>query len=147
MTIQIANQQKLLPIDRKALRAICTAMLRQHHCDADLSLCYVDDRAIRQLNTRYLGRDDTTDVLAFPLDDDDDPPPAPDATRMLGEIVVSAETAAREAAARGLPPHAELALYTIHGLLHLLGYDDQTPHDTARMRQAEQQALEAAGLT
>jgi len=138
MTIQIANRQKHAAIDRKALRALCTRLLRRHGSDADLSLCYVDDAAIRELNERYLGHDGATDVLAFPLGGG----PGPD--RLLGEIVVSVETAVAEAARRGIPAEAELALYTVHGLLHLLGYDDRTPADRRRMRRAEREALAEA---
>jgi len=135
MTIQIANRQKHAAIDRKALRALCTRLLRRRGRDTDLSLCYVDDAAIRELNERYLGHRRATDVLAFPLGEG----PGPD--RLLGEIVVSAETAVAEAARRGIPADAELALYTVHGLLHLLGYDDQAPADRRRMRRAERAAL------
>ena len=140
MTIDIANQQALSPIDEAGLRALCARLLRQHGKATGLSLCYVDDAAIRALNAQYLGRHDTTDVLAFPLADGTDPDEP-----LLGEIVVSVETAAREAAARGLPVAAEIALYTIHGLLHLLGYDDHEPDDTARRREAERQAMADAG--
>jgi probable rRNA maturation factor len=142
MTIDIANQQDIAPIDEDGIRTLCSQTLRRHQTGSSLSICYVDDRAIQVLNARYLDRDESTDVLAFPLDDDldgDEP--------LLGEIVVSAETAAREAQARGIPIEREIALYTAHGLLHLLGYDDHEPDDTARMRDAERQALEEAGLT
>ena len=111
MTIEIANRQRLAPLDRKTLRALCEAVLRQHGADAGVSLCYVDNASIRGLNARFLQRDEVTDVLAFPLDDG-----------------------------------SEIALYTVHGLLHLLGYDDHTPGETQTMRQAEQDALAAAGL-
>ena len=141
MTIDIANQQDLAQIDEDDIRAVCARLLSQHGQAGGLSLCYVDDAAIRELNVRYLRRDEATDVLAFPLDDDTDPDEP-----LLGEIVVSVETAVREAAARGIPVGAEIALYTIHGLLHLLGYDDHEPDETARMRDAERQAMEAAGL-
>ena len=140
MTIDIANPQDLSPIDEDGIRTLCTRLLRQHGQDRGLSLCYVDDATIRGLNVRYLGRDEATDVLAFPLDDATD---AEDP--LLGEIVVSVETAVREARARGLAVEAEIALYTIHGLLHLLGYDDQGPEDTQAMREAEQHAMTAAG--
>jgi len=140
MTIDIANQQDLSPIDEDGIRTVCTRLLRGHGVEAGLSICYVDDAAIRQLNAQYLDRDETTDVLAFPLGDETDPGEA-----LLGEIVVSVETAVREAAARGLPVGSEIALYTIHGLLHLLGHDDREPDDAARMREAEREALEAAG--
>ncbi len=140
MAIDIANQQSLSPIDEDGMRAACTRLLRAHGAEAGLSICYVDDAAIRQLNAQYLDRDETTDVLAFPLGDETGP-----GEPLLGEIVVSVETAVREAAARGLPVGSEIALYTIHGLLHLLGYDDREPDDAARMREAEREALEAAG--
>ena len=142
MSIQIASHQRLAPIDRKALRAVATRLLRNHGKPPDLSICYVDDDAIRDLNARYLGRHDTTDVLAFPLDGG----PAPEGASPLGEVVVSVETAIAEAARRGIPAEAEIALYTIHGVLHLLGYDDHDPEDTKEMRRAEQEAMEAAGL-
>lgn len=141
MTIDIANQQDLATVDEDGIRSLCARVLRHHDVEAGLSIAYVDDAAIRDLNRQYLGRDETTDVLAFPLGDATDPDGP-----LLGEIVVSAETAARESGARGLPAEAEIALYTVHGLLHLLGYDDHGPEATARMRQAERQALDQAGL-
>lgn len=142
MIIEIANRQRLAPLDRKTLRALCEAVLRQHGADAGVSLCYVDNASIRGLNARFLQRDEVTDVLAFPLDDE----AAPEGPRLLGEIVVSVEKAIGEARERGLEVGSEIALYTVHGLLHLLGYDDHTPGETQTMRQAEQDALAAAGL-
>ncbi len=144
MTIAIANRQRLVPLDRKALRALCIRVLRAHRVEADLSLCYVGDAAIRALNARYLGRDEPTDVLAFPLEDGNSPH-SPD-ERLLGEIVISAEKALAEAKRRRIPVAREVALYTAHGVLHLLGYDDHTPADRRRMRRAERAALAVAGL-
>lgn len=142
MTIDIANPQRLTAINRTTLRALCAHVLDEHEVEADVSLCYVDNAAIRELNARYLGRDEATDVLAFPLDDE----ATADEPRLLGEIVVSVEKAIAEAAERRLPVEAEIALYTVHGLLHLLGYDDHSPEDTARMREAEREALAHARL-
>jgi len=142
MRIEIANHQKLLPLDRKAIRSLCRQVLADHGREAGVSICVVDDAEIRRLNARYLGRDEPTDVLAFPLEDDfatgDEP--------LLGEVVVSAERAIAEARRRNLPPHSELALYVAHGLLHLLGYDDHDAAERRRMRGAERAALERAGL-
>lgn len=179
MNIAIANRQRLAPIDRKTLRAICTRLLRDHGRDADLSLCFVANAEIRTLNTQFLGRDEITDVLAFPFDDDvsgrvaqpplrqaqgrlsavsgrgsvrvAQPPPAvssgpPEGDRLLGEIIVSIEKAIAEAGKRRIPVAREIALYTAHGLLHLLGYDDHTPADRRRMRRAERAALVAEGI-
>ncbi len=142
MTIDITNKQQAARVDRKALRALCANLLRQHNVEADLSICYVDNPTIREMNARFLDRDGVTDVLAFPIDDE----PGPDGTRLLGEVVVSAEKALLEAEERGLPVEQEVALYTAHGVLHLLGYDDHDPEDTAAMRQAERQALAGVGL-
>ncbi len=142
MKIEIANRQKLLPLDRKAIRSLCRQILDDHDCDQGVSICVVEDDEIRDLNSRYLGRDEPTDVLAFPLDDDFPPAHQP----IIGEVVVSATRALEEARKRDIPPERELALYVAHGLLHLLGYDDHSPADRRRMRRAERKALRRAGL-
>jgi probable rRNA maturation factor len=142
MTIQIANCQRLAPLNRRALRAACRRLLTAHGQEADVSLCYVDNAAIRELNRRYLRRDAATDVLAFPLRGG----PGPAEDRLLGEVIVSVEKALTEAHQRKIPVEAEIALYTIHGLLHLLGYDDRTPSQKRHLRLRERQALAESGL-
>lgn len=142
MTIAIANRQRLAPLDRKSLRGLCRRLLLEHEVQADLSLSYVDNAEIRALNARYLGRGHVTDVLAFPLLNRAEPA----ALRVLGEVVVSVEKAIAEAERRRIPVAREIALYTAHGVLHLLGYDDHEPAERRRMRRAERQALAAAGL-
>ena len=99
-------------------------------------MAIVSDREMRRLNREYHGVDEPTDVLAFPLG-------GPAAPGLLGEVIVSAETAAREAARRGLPFAREVALYALHGTLHLLGYDDHVPADRRRMRRRERALLAA----
>ncbi len=89
----------------------------------------VDDRTIHQLNRRYLDHDYPTDVLSFVLEE------GPGTVE--GEIIVSGDTAAASAPGYGWPAQDELLLYVIHGMLHLVGYDDKSPADAARMRQAE----------
>lgn len=142
MTIQFANRQRLARLDRKTLRALCQRLLAEHGLDADLSLCYVDNAAIRELNRRFLDRDEATDVLSFPLQGG--PGPAGDA--LLGEVVVSVETAIAEARRRRVPVESEIALYTVHGVLHLLGCDDRTPSQKRAMRLRERRALAGAGF-
>jgi len=114
---------------RRALEAI--------DLSAGLSLVLVDDAEIRGLNARFLDHDWATDVLAFPYDDA--PPDAPD--RIVGEVVVSVETAAREAAVRGLPLSRELLLYVVHGCLHLQGMEDATDEGRAAMAAAAERVL------
>ena len=104
-----------------------------------LSVAVVDDRQMHELNREYHGVDDTTDVLAFPLES---PIALPGEQPLLGEVILSAETAQREAARRGFAYEREVALYAIHGTLHLLGYDDHRPDDRRRMRRRERTLLD-----
>ncbi|MEJ5329783.1 MAG: rRNA maturation RNase YbeY [Desulfobaccales bacterium] len=106
--------------------------------EADLSLTLVSDRAMAALNRRTFGRRGPTNVIAFPLDAPAGPeePPAPSASgppRVLGEVVISLETTVRQAQEAGWPWEELLDFYLIHGILHLLGYDHETPAEEAAM--------------
>lgn len=121
-----------LPLDR--LRRVARLTLNALGCSqADLHLIYVDDREIRGLNRRFLGKNRPTDVLAFDVDEEG-PVPLP------GEIVISWETARRQAKRLGHSLEEELSLLTIHGLLHLVGYDDGAPLE-ARLMHTRARAL------
>ncbi len=112
-------------------------LFRDHGARGTVSVAVVDDEEIRKIHREFLGVDEATDVLSFRLDSAC--PGTHDDT--LGEIVVSAETALREARKRGLPPERELALYAIHGALHLVGWDDLTAKDRRQMRLMERKYL------
>ncbi len=121
-------------------RRALTYVLRQHACRAArLSVALVDDRRIAELNQRYLAHPGPTDVLSFDLSD------TPTAGGPEGAIVLSWETAAREAERRGHALLAEAVLYAVHGTLHLLGYDDHTRRHAARMHAEEDRILTALG--
>jgi probable rRNA maturation factor len=105
-----------------------------------LSLAVVDSREMIRLNRRFTGRRGPTDVLAFPLAD------GPSPGRIVGEIVVNASLADREARARGAQPIHELALYALHGALHLAGYDDHHPQGRSAMYSREERILTRAGI-
>jgi len=92
-----------------------------------VSVAIVDDARIRELNRRYLGRDTTTDVIAFEAEDEPD--------RRAGEVIVSADTALRQAEEYGHSHQRELCLLVAHGVLHVLGYEDYD--DDARTRMLE----------
>ncbi|MFQ5989410.1 MAG: rRNA maturation RNase YbeY [Candidatus Methylomirabilales bacterium] len=111
----------------------------------EVSVVLVDDRAIRRLNRLYLNHDRPTDVLAFPQQQGL-PSPQP---HLLGDVVISVETAARQAKAHGHSLAQELAMLLIHGILHLLGYDDSTPATRRRMwaEQARLLALSSKPLS
>ena len=100
--------------------------------DAELGLVLTGEEEIRRLNRQFRGVDEPTDVLAFPLEGD--PPfPSPDGRRHLGEVFISLPRAKAQARAYRHPLKQELALLVAHGLLHLLGYDDQEPRAKRRM--------------
>ncbi len=132
--VDIHDGQDHVAVDRRRIRRLVRRILRDADAaDRSVSVAVVDDAAMADLNRRHRRRRGTTDVLAFPLGDETDA----DEERLLGEVVVSGELAAREAASRGIAPGKELELYVAHGVLHLVGYDDQTPDERHKMRQAE----------
>jgi probable rRNA maturation factor len=138
--IAIANPQEVVEIDRRRLRDIVRVVLEgEGAADAEISLAFVDSATIHLLNKRYLGHDEPTDVLSFPLSE-------PGAKRLAGELVIGAEVAKAQAVSRGHPVEAELALYVIHGLLHLCGYDDKTAEHATAMRERERHYLGICGL-
>ncbi|MDP2313031.1 MAG: rRNA maturation RNase YbeY [Pseudomonadota bacterium] len=109
---------------------------------AELSILLCDDEFIRGLNAQWRQKDEPTDVLSFAMGEGDDADLNPD---VLGDIVISVETAARQAAALGLTLDQEMRVLLVHGLLHLLGYDHVEPEDAPEMRAREAELLTALG--
>jgi len=105
-----------------------------------ISIAVVSDPEMARHNVRWLRHKGPTDVLTFDLGGD------PSAGMLDGEIIVSRDTARREALHRGHPTAQELALYVVHGVLHLLGHDDHRPADRRRMRAAERAVLASMGM-
>ena len=101
----------------------------------EVSVAIVDDSEMRELNNRYLAHDYETDVLSFVLDVD------PDLGLLNGQLVVSADTAAANAAEFGSTLQEELMLYVAHGALHLVGLDDTEESSRAQMRAREREFL------
>ena len=108
-----------------------------------LSIAVVSARAMRALHREFTGRPGPTDVLAFDLDSDRR------AGRLDAEVILCADVARRQAATRGgtlQAARAELALYLVHGILHLAGYDDHAPRQFVTMHLREDELLERLGL-
>jgi probable rRNA maturation factor len=138
--IAIATPQEVVEVDRKRVREIVRAVLDgEGKADAEISLAFVDNQTIHTLNKRYLGHDEPTDVLSFPLSE-------PSAKRLAGELVIGVEVALAQAQERGHDVRQELALYVIHGLLHLCGFDDKDDAAAREMRRRERHYLAALGL-
>jgi probable rRNA maturation factor len=109
--------------------------------DAELSVLLVDDAAMQALNQRHRGKNRPTDVLAFPVDEK----PVRGAPRILGDIVISLETALRQARSRKRALVPEVRFLLAHGLLHLVGYDHATRIQKRRMDSATRRLVRAAG--
>jgi probable rRNA maturation factor len=137
--VLVANEQATLTIDEARLVAAVQAVLADSDFQsAYVSIAVVDDPTIHGLNVQYLGHDYPTDVLSFVLEESAD--------RVEGELVVSADTALREAQDAGWSPQDELLLYVLHGTLHLVGYDDHEPTDQVAMYATEAHYLQCLGI-
>ena len=128
---RVPGGRRRLARDLKRLVTHAAALAQR---EMEVSFAVIDDLRMRQLNNEYLSHDYATDVLAFPMADE---------PVLMGEVLISADTARREAARRGHPAYHELLLYAVHGVLHLIGHDDHDPAQRRRMRRAERAALAA----
>jgi len=139
--IQITSNQKRVKLDRAGLRRDVRKILELLGTgQQELSLMIVDDEGIRTINRDYLRRDRPTNVIAFSLTEGDFGDVNPG---VLGDVVVSVETASREAREAGIPIEDVILYLILHGILHLAGYDHEGPKGIARARimSAVQQAV------
>jgi len=137
LLVHVENRQKRR-VDRPRLERIAQMAMAAEGCpsDAELSVVIGDDEWIQDLNRTYLTRDAPTDVIAFPQD------MAPtDRVPLLGDVAISAETAARQAERLGHSFEEELSILLIHGILHLTGWSDETPAKRRRMMQRTAELL------
>ena len=141
MSIDIRSLQGKIKVNKKEIRKCAEFVLKAMDEDAsELSLLFVDDSYIKKLNRKYRGVNSSTDVLAFPMREGKG---FSRDSLILGDVVVSAETAKREAEKRNVSIQKEMRLYVVHGILHLLRYDDKNPGDRKRMKAKELELLEA----
>jgi probable rRNA maturation factor len=153
MTVEVfaADEQSAQPVDTLGLVRLAKAVLAAQgvKSDSELSMLFVDETAMAELNKRFLGKDGPTDVLAFPIDDEiAEPGRAPDGSSsgpdrpgmelneipmLLGDVVICPKVAARNAAEHGKSVEDELALLVVHGALHVLGMDHAAPEEEAAM--------------
>ena len=141
ITVEVADEQQAHAVDHARLKKAVRLVLKDAGIErGEISIAIVDDARMHALNRQYLQHDYPTDVLSFVLEHDEA------AKSLDGEIVASADYAAREAPRYGWTADDELLLYIIHGSLHLVGLDDQTPEGQAAMRAAEAKYLATFGL-
>jgi probable rRNA maturation factor len=113
--------------------------------ECQLSVVVTGDEDVRRLNREFAGEDRATDVLSFSLREGE-AFAEPDATARLGEVVISYETAERQACDADLGTEDELAHLLVHGILHLLGHDHAEPEEERRMRARERSVLGSVGF-
>ena len=131
MKVYFSNRQKALPLSQKAARQIAKEVLALEGATCqDLSLYFVTSEQISQLHEEFFNDSSVTDCISFPIDDE-----------TLGEVFVCPQTALDYCAKHGGDPYEETALYIVHGLLHLLGYDDLEAQKKRIMRKKEKKCM------
>ena len=140
MEVWVTNLQNKIAVEPNFIRDIVSEVLRLegHRNPPDVSVALVDNTYIRMLNREYRGTDQPTDVLAFPMEPDRDGSGEP----ALGDIVISVERAREQARQFRHPLRREVALLAVHGLLHLLGYEDETEAGASAMWSRQKTLLE-----
>lgn len=149
------NAQEKIPLTyavkmlvRRAVEA--TLDYEQYGNRAEVSVTFTDNEGIRELNQRFRGIDRSTDVLSFPLFDYEggEEPPVDELVGMLGDIVISLETAQAQAEEYGHSFAREVAFLCVHSMLHLLGYDHETgEEDELEMRRRQTEIMDRMGLS
>jgi len=133
--IIVSSSQKAMRVPRKRIARLARFVAEREQVRlAEVDVAVVGEREIAGLSRRFLGRGHPTDVISFDLSEG---PPG----GITAQIAVCGELAVREAPLRGLTPARELMLYVVHGLLHLMGYDDTTVRGAARMHAREDELL------
>ncbi len=106
--------------------------------DSEISIVIADDEEITLLNRQYFQRQGPTNVISFPMEAEKSESGQP---RMLGEVVISADTAKRHAAAAGIPTEEEIFFLLVHGALHLVGYDHEGPAGERKKMEAKEKEI------
>jgi probable rRNA maturation factor len=136
----LKNHPSELPIELIDTTAHAALAHQSAPPESDLTIVLSNDAQLQELNLQWMGIDAPTDVLSFPSEETD----PETGSRYLGDILISLETAARQASTH--PLKAEVQLLVIHGILHLLGHDHANPAEKARMWQAQAEILAQLGL-
>lgn len=151
VNISVKQKHIKLPAGTKLLiRKACTATLEfENFTDsAEIDVSIVNDETIKEMNSHFRNIDSSTDVLSFPLGENGEYDTNPETgAKMLGDVVISADTAVAQAELYGHGLEREIAFLTVHSVLHLLGYDHVNGGlEKTVMREKEEAVLDALGL-
>ena len=135
MDVTVVNLQRKIVLDTASLVDFCESLLNaaEEANGRNASVAFISDRRMKELNSFFRGKDSTTDVLSFPHEPDE----FDTDKNNLGDIVISADQAARQAADNGLTLEVEIKQLILHGLLHLCGYDHETDNGEMNKRELE----------
>lgn len=142
MDVTVVNLQRKIVLDTSSLVDFSESLLSaaEEANGRNASVAFISDRRMKELNSFFRGKDSTTDVLSFPHEPDE----FDTDKNNLGDIVISADQAARQAADNGLTLEVEIKQLILHGLLHLCGYDHET--DNGEMNKRELQLRDKLGI-
>ncbi len=140
MNIHIENRQKAVKLDLRRIRRVIRQLRDSLSCsDQEVSLLFVDNEQIREINRQYLQRDHATNVISFSIREGECGHINP---HVLGDIVISTERALQDASSGDIPFNDQIDFLLIHGLLHLLGYHHEGDDETEAIRmQRKEDAL------
>ena len=139
MEVLIDNRQSRHKISLKKIKQTAQVILSALDCpDSEISILIVDDPQIAELNQQYLNREGPTNVIAFAMREGEFSDLSP---HLLGDVVISADTAAREAQIAATSMEQRFNELLVHGILHLMGYDHETSDDAARVMEQKSQEL------
>jgi len=139
MKLNIINLQKLHFIDKNRVKKLISSILKVEKKNAELNLVFTDNKKIKKINKTFLGHNFATDVISFAYNN------ASLENNISGEIIISVEMAVKLAQKLKCTIEGEIALYLVHGLLHLLGYNDKLKRDARKMHQREKELLSMYG--
>lgn len=142
VTLYLRNATRNTGLDIKLLRGDINALMTAvDEAESSLSLSLVRDREMCELNRAHRDKNTTTDVLSFPLEPDEN-----EVERLIGDIVISVDTAARQAAEYDATLQAEVRRLLIHGILHLLGHDHMEAGEREVMEAEERRLASVIGM-
>ncbi len=146
MKIYIDNRQNKVEIEKDIYEIIEkvakeSLLLEGKTLDYEISLSFVDNKEIKELNREYRDVDKETDVLSFPIDEDLIVP-----TPLLGDIIISAEKALEQSENYGHSLFREIAYLTAHSMFHLMGYDHMEEKEKVVMREKEKEVMRKLGV-
>lgn len=132
---QVINLQRKIKFDLDAVREFTASLPEKidETVGRSFSIAFINDARMKQLNSTFRGKDGTTDVLSFPFEAQ----PFEPGSNNLGDIVISAEQAQKQATENGLSLEGEIKQLILHGVLHLCGYDHETDNGEMNARELE----------